>query len=524
MSSGLLPPTKGRLGSRKSTNGCITCKIRKVKCDEQKPLCYRCLSTGRRCDGYQKTLTKDESSSPARAHQITKMRTYGSSDHREVQAFEYFISQVLPDFTQIIDDEFWHRILPQLSHTEPWLWHAVVAMSCLIQFPQYSASPTPPTSPRAPISNENHQRALTWYGRSISSLRVRIQANPSRSSIAVIACILFACIECLQDRTGEAVILYRHAVSMIGLGAPTQPEQIDMAESESQLDYKTRAMLRHETMSHGLPVPRPKILLDSTSGSFQLLSDAREELYALVTEAQAFIQQVVVIKEMEGKEWVAPSDLIIQQERHQTDLLRWHSAFSNTTSSPDKTELRSVLLIAYTQYFIWLSVCLSTFETAYDGFLPYFETIVQHSERVIERRKSNGRSVFLFESRVIPSLYFVAIKCRDSWLRRRALSLLRSGPQMENLWKAEPMALVAERSIDVEEIGWSDGKRDQIQPSKGEKLPPECDRVDKQEVVDLRRDANGPPDYHLVLSGWRQDEQAQLQWSRTTRTIKLDPV
>lgn len=452
------------------------------------------------------------------------MRTYGSSDHREVQAFEYFISQVLPDFTQIIDDDFWHRILPQLSHTEPWLWHAVVAMSCLIQFPQYSAAPTPPTSPRAPISNENHRRALTWYGRSISGLRARVQAIPSQSSIAVIACILFASIECLQDRTGEAVILYRHAVSMIGLGAPAQPEQLDTADSETQLDYKTRAMLRHETMSHGLPVPRPKILLDSTSGSFQVLSDAREELYALITEAQAFIQRVVRIKEMEGKEWVAPPDLIIQQEHHQTDLLRWHSAFSNTTSSPEKTELRSVLLIAYTQYFIWLSVCLSTFETAYDGFLSHFETIVQHSERVIEKKTSNGRPVFVFESRVIPSLYFVAIKCRHPRLRRRALSLLRTGPQMENLWKAEPMALVAERSIEVEETGLNDGNPDEIQPSEGDAFPPECNRIYKQEVVDLRRDANGPPDYHLILSGWWQHEQAQLQWSRTTKTIKLDPV
>lgn len=37
---------------RKVRTGCITCKIRHKKCDETKPACRRCTSTGRKCDGY----------------------------------------------------------------------------------------------------------------------------------------------------------------------------------------------------------------------------------------------------------------------------------------------------------------------------------------------------------------------------------------------------------------------------------------------------------------------------------------
>ncbi|KAL6233545.1 hypothetical protein BDW75DRAFT_186443 [Aspergillus navahoensis] len=36
----------------RSRNGCITCRIRRVKCDEERPHCRRCRSTGRKCDGY----------------------------------------------------------------------------------------------------------------------------------------------------------------------------------------------------------------------------------------------------------------------------------------------------------------------------------------------------------------------------------------------------------------------------------------------------------------------------------------
>lgn len=467
------------------------------------------------------------------AHQMSTFRLYASADQREIQSFEYFVSRVLPSFTRIVDDSFWHQTIPQLSHSEPLIWHAVIAMSCLIQYPQYSAAPVIPANPRASttISDENHRTALTWYGRSIAGLRDRLKPEVSRPAVALIACILYVCIECLQDHIIEAAVLYRHAVSMVGLAPPNIQEQSNMAKSETELDYKIRAILRHETMSHGLPVPRPKLTLDSTSGSFQASSAAREELYALITECQAFIQNVGRIKNMHGKDWLPPPDLIQQQEYHQADLFRWHVAFSNTTSnpgaihSPDELELRSVLFIVYAQYFIWLSVCLSTFETAFDNFFPYFESIVEQAERVIKSKRPENRPVFLLESRVIPSLYFVAIKCRHPWIRRRALFLLRSGPKVENIWKSEPMALVAEKSIDVEESGsmHPDDRQAQVyaqtQTSATENLPPECNRLYQQEVVDLK-DTNGRATHGLVLCGWRQGED--LQWSRTSLSLTLD--
>lgn len=41
-----------RRAHRKVRTGCLTCKIRRKKCDESKPECQRCRSTGRVCDGY----------------------------------------------------------------------------------------------------------------------------------------------------------------------------------------------------------------------------------------------------------------------------------------------------------------------------------------------------------------------------------------------------------------------------------------------------------------------------------------
>ncbi|KAJ4320137.1 hypothetical protein N0V84_006024 [Fusarium piperis] len=54
MSSQVTPPpaASNRKPRSKVKSGCKTCKVRKVKCDEGRPACRRCLSTGRVCDGY----------------------------------------------------------------------------------------------------------------------------------------------------------------------------------------------------------------------------------------------------------------------------------------------------------------------------------------------------------------------------------------------------------------------------------------------------------------------------------------
>ncbi|QGI78427.1 hypothetical protein CEK25_005156 [Fusarium fujikuroi] len=44
------PASRGRT---KVKTGCATCRIRKIKCDEAKPVCEKCVKTGRKCDGYE---------------------------------------------------------------------------------------------------------------------------------------------------------------------------------------------------------------------------------------------------------------------------------------------------------------------------------------------------------------------------------------------------------------------------------------------------------------------------------------
>lgn len=49
-----------RKAHSKVRTGCLTCKIRRKKCDETKPACLRCTSTGRKCDGYAPPQTQTQ--------------------------------------------------------------------------------------------------------------------------------------------------------------------------------------------------------------------------------------------------------------------------------------------------------------------------------------------------------------------------------------------------------------------------------------------------------------------------------
>ncbi|KAI1312940.1 hypothetical protein F5Y03DRAFT_204829 [Xylaria venustula] len=60
------PPIKRRATHAKARTGCLTCKRRKVKCDEAKPACARCLRSGHRCAGYEEAGVRLTSASARR--------------------------------------------------------------------------------------------------------------------------------------------------------------------------------------------------------------------------------------------------------------------------------------------------------------------------------------------------------------------------------------------------------------------------------------------------------------------------
>lgn len=106
-----------------------------MKCDEKKPSCHRCVSTGRKCDGYPDLeLKKPPTGSPyLTSHGLTRYRPIVSipGDAQERDFFYIYQSQTAYDLSGFYESDFWTCRVLQTAHSEPALRHAVIALSAL---------------------------------------------------------------------------------------------------------------------------------------------------------------------------------------------------------------------------------------------------------------------------------------------------------------------------------------------------------------------------------------------------------
>lgn len=128
---------------------------------------------------------------------------------------------------------------------------------------------------------------------------------------------------------------------------------------------------------------------------------------------------------------------------------------------------------------ISLSCCFGP-EAAYDAYIPDFECALQLAEDLHLGGPSSRsvRPTFITSSILIRSLYFVALKCRDGAIRKRALNMLEGMPRREGIWDAVFVCKVARVVVSVEE-----GRAGEGYAERGEDLyedhalPPEERRV-----------------------------------------------
>jgi len=114
---------------------------------------------------------------------------------------------------------------------------------------------------------------------------------------------------------------------------------------------------------------------------------------------------------------------------------------------------------------IMLKTCIDCpSESFYDCFEGEFKEMVSEVERVGDalglqegRPLDNESTPFTMELGIIHPLFFIATKCRNWSLRRRAIVELRRAGR-EGVWEGPIMAIVADRMMQIEEFGVPPGE------------------------------------------------------------------
>src|SRR5690349_19556803 len=117
-------------------------RIRHVKCDETKPECTKCLSTGRKCDGYEdpkaprtknKRASSRDGASLSRSATPDRQLQLHLGNAKERRALEFFFHRTAPQLSGFFSRAFWNGAVLQISINEPTIRHAMVAVSAMYE-------------------------------------------------------------------------------------------------------------------------------------------------------------------------------------------------------------------------------------------------------------------------------------------------------------------------------------------------------------------------------------------------------
>ncbi|KAL5000094.1 hypothetical protein BDV10DRAFT_163340 [Aspergillus recurvatus] len=479
------PPYPQSIGPLRSRRGCKACKTRKIKCDQQKPSCRRCIAARYTCEypeqttyGYSYASAPSITTTPILD---TRLSTSPSTVMRERRAFAYYFYHAAPYLAGGLDQSFWTVTVPRICRVETAVWDAVNAISTLFEFPEMCLDFVFLRHEKTNSSlTDKQSEALGWYSRSLSKIQSGIARGNLNVQVALVSCVLFICIEMVQGRAEEALGLYGQGVQLIhGLRAKARYA----AQSASDADFLETTIVplfvRLGTAALGISgVPICDLFsgLDSQHRYlFGSLEDARDALIPLAAEVQIFRRDTgrnPFIPGPQGEPVIPLSSEAevalarAERERLQERLNAWFSAYTALTTQPQSAKnipsaatsnisssIRAILLTFHATLSTILATSLSQTACTYDEHLSAYRTIIEQATIALESlRKPDGtQPVFTFELGVGLPLFWTALTCREPGIRREALGLLRIAPQMQGFSKAQVGLALAGRIMQLEE-------------------------------------------------------------------------
>lgn len=167
----------------KSIHTLTSGRIRHVKCDEGKPDCARCTSTGRTCDGYP--LPKG--TPPAAFFMVVATGSdRPECDSKARSAFRFFCEVCAPFLADYGTHALWNSLVPQACHSDESIKHLVIATSSLRS-----------QQPHPTLRLAQSPMFLIHYGK---ALRLLSQDRNLDTAIILIACILLIICDMLQQK------------------------------------------------------------------------------------------------------------------------------------------------------------------------------------------------------------------------------------------------------------------------------------------------------------------------------------
>ncbi|EXJ77513.1 hypothetical protein A1O3_09740 [Capronia epimyces CBS 606.96] len=402
---------------RRSATGCITCKIRRVKCDEGRPCCTRCSSTGRKCDGYLDRTPAPNQPAPAALLVIWNLDvdlTTWDRDHVVRTGFRFFADMCAPVLLNYGSHFFWTQLVLQAGQACLSVKHLIVAVSRLAC---HNLGLLPGVE-----SPMDDRIFLSHYGQALKSFS---QTKNLDQGIALMACLLLILCDEFQQRPFAAlqhIIAGRKILASYCANRSTYRNTTveEIGPIFSKLELRTGELNQQTQPSHTrwqLPTAHYSVdVIDlqpfSNLGVFARMASTLEAAKSLQTIAAACTSLRLTGQPPQTRFHTVPL-LTDQLNTWFEEFSRFDAGMSREITPASRAELQ--LLRTYHLCLHVLSRCAPfDQECAFDIYSGAMDHIMVCA----------GLLIPFTTTRLIPILFLVATRYRSVSFRRRAIEML----------------------------------------------------------------------------------------------------
>ncbi|KAH6871602.1 hypothetical protein B0T10DRAFT_522860 [Thelonectria olida] len=474
---------------RRVKTGCRTCKQRKVKCDEGKPSCKRCLSAVRHCEGYDipgfmirqggpgtASGSRDQALRDASTQGLPQLLSLSKhhspcalhcSSDTEKRYFEYFRLRAIPKLCGVFRSDFWDILVLQASSSEPLALHAATALGAAYKSKNQDVDILYGGS--SSKTDADGEFAVSQYLRTWSGLRAQLQRGTSAvTGVVPILCLLLTTIKLvLGEHTAAKTHLSNgsKALSKLLGTSPATTEIDDINDAFQGLNIQSALISGSSVCLGGL---RSQLTADigllHMPPVFGTAQNAQRHLHALLDAALRLRER---FRSQSSGSASNPLSMKQSHERLNQAVRTWNCVFMKSSdrlrSTQDHRTIHClhVLRVTHTMLDIMASTALLP-ESGFDNYDDKFASIISQAVSLWD---STGFAVGLFyegnrimrgprvtmQAGIMMPLYYTAVKCRVPFIRRQAISMLDAAQYREGIWSSASVSRIARTVMELEE-------------------------------------------------------------------------
>lgn len=177
-------------------------RVRRIKCDEAKPNCQKCVTTGRKCDGYSSDITISSQMTKHSTDLIRRISVHIPGNMEEKRGFDFFLQNTVAELSGYYESVFWDQLILAASTQKPSLRHAVIAIGALHEDFLRKRLVFSQTS----VEGQNSRFAQNQYTKAIGELRRSLSSKKEEPLTALMSCIIFVCFDSLRGAFESAMV------------------------------------------------------------------------------------------------------------------------------------------------------------------------------------------------------------------------------------------------------------------------------------------------------------------------------